>query len=79
VCLRGGGGSFECYERKKSRGSAVGKATGNGLDDRGFGVLAPLMLTIYTPQYRPDRLWGPPSLPLNGYVDSLLGDKAAKA
>jgi hypothetical protein len=50
-----------------SRGSAVGMATGYGMDDRGFRVRVPVMSRIFTSPYRPGRLWGPPSLILNEY------------
>jgi hypothetical protein len=46
----------------KSRDSAVGIATGYGLDDRGIGVRVPVGATIFTSPYRLDWLWGPPSL-----------------
>jgi hypothetical protein len=51
----------------KSRDSVVGIATGYGLDDQGVGVGVPLEARIFTSPCRPDRLWGPPSLPPNGY------------
>jgi hypothetical protein len=50
-----------------SRGNAVDIATGYGLDDRGVGVRIPVGTRIFTYAYRPDRLWGPPSLLFNGY------------
>jgi hypothetical protein len=64
-----------CYRRKsqdhtlavRSRDSAVGKATGYGLDDRGVGVRAPVGPRIFSSPRRPDRLWGPPNLLSNGY------------
>jgi hypothetical protein len=43
----------------KSRDSAVGIATGHGLDDRGP--------RIFTSPCRPDWLWIPPSLLADGY------------
>jgi hypothetical protein len=46
----------------RSRDSAVGVATGYGLDDRGVGVRVPVGSRIFTFPCRPDRLWGPPSL-----------------
>jgi hypothetical protein len=49
-----------------NRNSVVGTATGYGLDDRGVGVRVPVTSRIVSPS-RPDRLWGPPSLPSNGY------------
>jgi hypothetical protein len=51
----------------RSRDSAVGIATGYGLDDRGFGVRVPVGSTIFSSARHPDRLWGPPSLLYNGY------------
>jgi hypothetical protein len=50
----------------KSRGSAVGRASGYRLDDRGAGVRVPVVSRIFTSPYRPDRLWGPPNLLSNG-------------
>jgi hypothetical protein len=49
------------------RDSAVGRATGYGLDDRGVGVRVPLGSRIFSLPRRPDRLWVPPSLLSNGY------------
>jgi hypothetical protein len=43
----------------KSRDSAVGIATCNGLDDRGVGVQVPIGSRIFSSPSRPDRLWGP--------------------
>jgi hypothetical protein len=51
-----------------NRGSVVGTATGYGLDDRGVGVRVPVGSRILTSPYRPDRLWGPPSLLSSGYL-----------
>jgi hypothetical protein len=53
----------------KSHGSAVGIATGYGLDNFGVGVQVLVGLRILTSPYCPDRLWGPPSLLSNGYLD----------
>jgi hypothetical protein len=44
---------------RESRGSAVGIATGYGLDDRGVGVRVPVGSRIFSSPRRPDRLWGP--------------------
>jgi hypothetical protein len=55
------------------RGSAVGIATGYGLDARGVAVRAPVGSRILTSPYRPDRLWGPPNLLSTGTVGSFLG------
>jgi hypothetical protein len=43
-----------------SRDSAVGIATGYGLDDRGVGVRVPVVSRIFSSSCRPDWLWGPP-------------------
>jgi hypothetical protein len=45
-----------------SRHSAVGIATGYGLDDRGVGVWIPIGSRIFFSPQGLDRLWGPPSL-----------------
>jgi hypothetical protein len=50
-----------------SRDSAVGIATGYGLDDRGVGVRVPVGSRIFSSPRRPDRIWGPPSLLSNRY------------
>jgi hypothetical protein len=50
----------------RSRDSAVGIATGYGLDDRGVGFQVPVGSRIFSPPPRTDRLWGPPNLS-NGY------------
>jgi hypothetical protein len=46
----------------RSRDSAVGIATGYGLDDRGVAVRVPVGSRMFSSPRRPDRLWGPPSL-----------------
>jgi hypothetical protein len=48
-----------------SRDSAVGIATGYGLDDRGVGVRVPVGSRIFSSR-RPDRLWGPTNLLYSG-------------
>jgi hypothetical protein len=48
-------------------GGAVGKATGYGLDERGVGFGVSVGSRMFTSPYRPDRLWGPPSLLFNWY------------
>jgi hypothetical protein len=48
-------------------GSAVGIATGYGLDDRGVGVLVP----IFSSPRLPCRFWGPPSLLSKGHQELL--------
>jgi hypothetical protein len=51
----------------KSRDSAVGIATGYGLDGQVFGVRVPEGSRIFTSPRRSDRLWGQPSILSNGY------------
>jgi hypothetical protein len=50
-----------------SRISAVGVATGYGLDDQGVGVRVPVGARIFTSPRRPHRLWGPPNFLSNWY------------
>jgi hypothetical protein len=45
----------------------VGIATGYGLDDQRVGVRVPVGARIFSSPCYSDRLWGPPSLLLNGY------------
>jgi hypothetical protein len=63
----------------KSRDSAVGIATGYGLDDQGVGVQVPVGARIFTSPCRPDRLWGPPCFLSHAYRGSIPGGKAAGA
>jgi hypothetical protein len=63
----------------QSRDSAVGIATGYGLDDRGVGVRVPVGSRIFSSPSRPDWLWGPLNLLSNGYRGSFPGGKAAGA
>jgi hypothetical protein len=42
--------------------SAVGVATGYGLDDRGVGVPVPVGSRIFSSPHRPDGIWSKPSL-----------------
>jgi hypothetical protein len=59
---------FRCIsDYRKSRDSAVGIATGYGLDDREVGVRVQAGSSIFSSPRRPDRLWGPPNLLSNGY------------
>jgi hypothetical protein len=64
---------------KESQDSAVGVATGYGLDDQGVGVRVPVVARIFTSPCRPDRLWGPPNLLSNGFWGPFRGGKAAGA
>jgi hypothetical protein len=59
----------------RSRDSAVGIATGYGLEDRGVGIRVPVGSRIFFPPNRPDRLWGSPSLVSNGYCGFSPGVK----
>jgi hypothetical protein len=58
-----------------SRDSAVGIATGYGLNDRGVRVPVSLGSRIFSSPRRLDRLWGPPNLLSNGYGGSFPGVK----
>jgi hypothetical protein len=60
-----------------SRDSAVGIATGYGLDDWEVGVRVPVRSRMFTSPCRPDRRWGPPNLLYNGYRGLFPGGKAA--
>jgi hypothetical protein len=50
-----------------SPGSAVGIATGYGLDDRGVVVKVPVWSRMFTTPYSSDWNWVPPSLLYSGY------------
>jgi hypothetical protein len=56
----------------RSRDSAVGTATGYGLDGRGVGVRVPVGSRIFSSPRRTERLWGSPSLLPNGYQGLFL-------
>jgi hypothetical protein len=56
---------------RRIRDSAIGIATGYGLDDRGVGVRVPRKSRIFSFPPRPDRLWGPPSLLSKEYRGAL--------
>jgi hypothetical protein len=62
-----------------SRNSAVGIATGYGLDGRGVGVRLALEAKFFFSSRRPDWLWGPPSSLSNGYRGLFPGGKATGA
>jgi hypothetical protein len=51
----------------ESHGSAVGIATGCGLDDQGVRIRIPAGTRIFSSPCRPDRLWDLPSLPCDEY------------
>jgi hypothetical protein len=51
---------------RESRDSIVGIATGYGPEYRVVGFRVPVGSRIFSLQ-SPDRLWGPPNLPSNGY------------
>jgi membrane-associated phospholipid phosphatase len=68
------------YKNCRSRGSAVGIATGYGLDDRGVGVRVPVGSRIFSSPLCPDRLWGLPNDHSKGYGGgSFPGGKAVGA
>jgi hypothetical protein len=60
-----------------SHGTAIGMATVYGLDDRGIAVPVPVRSRICTAPYRPDRLWGPPSLLATGYQGHFVSGEVA--
>jgi hypothetical protein len=62
----------------KSRDSAVGIATGCGLDDLGIEIRVPVGSRIFCSPLRPYRLWSPHNLLYNGYRGTP-GGKAAGA
>jgi hypothetical protein len=62
-----------------SRDSAVGMATGYGLDSRGARVRVPVGARFFFSQRRPDRFWGPRSLLSNGCRGLLPKGKATGA
>jgi hypothetical protein len=62
-----------------SRNSAVGIATGYGLDDRGVRVRVPVGSRIFASSRRPYRLWGPHGLLSNEYRGFFPRGKAAGA
>jgi hypothetical protein len=59
--------SCRCYFILENLGSAVGIATGYGLNDRGVGVRVPVGSRIFSCPRRPDWLWGLPNLLSKGY------------
>jgi hypothetical protein len=67
------------FPKTRSLDSAVGIATGYGLDDQGVGVRVPIGERIFSYPSSPDRLWRPPNLLSNGYRWLFPGGKAAEA
>jgi hypothetical protein len=65
------------FLKPRSRDSAVGIATGYGLDNGGVGIQVPVGSRIFSSSSCPDRLWGPPNLLSNGYQVLFPGGKAA--
>jgi hypothetical protein len=61
------GPKIDSFQVRNSRDSAVGIATGYGLDRRGFGVRVTVKARFLSSSRHPDWLSGPPSLPSNGY------------
>jgi hypothetical protein len=55
------------------RDSAVGIATGYGLDHRGVGVRVPVGTRIFSSSRRSDLRWDPPCFLSNGYRGLFLG------
>jgi hypothetical protein len=64
---------------QRSCDSAVGIATGYGLDGRGVGVRIAVEAWFFSTTRRPDRFWSPPSILSNGYRVLFSGGKAAGA
>jgi hypothetical protein len=60
-----------------SRDSAIGIATGYGLDGRGVGVRVPVGWRIFFSPRRHDRFWGPTSLLSSGYPGIYPRSKGA--
>jgi hypothetical protein len=66
-------------EVMKSRDSAVGTATGHGLDSRAVTFRLPVEARFFSSARRPNRLWGPPSLLSIGSGGPFTVGKAAGA
>jgi hypothetical protein len=63
----------------RSRDSAVGIATGYGLDDVGVAVRVPVDSRMFSSPLRRDWLWDPSSLLSSGYQELFLGGNATGA
>jgi hypothetical protein len=63
----------------RSQNSAIGIATGYGLNARRVRVRVPVGARFLSTPQRPDRLRGPRSHLYNGYQSSFLGGKVAGA
>jgi hypothetical protein len=59
--------SLTNYDLLRYHDSAIGIATGYGLDGRGVEVRVPVEERFFSSPRRPDRLWSPPSLLSSGY------------
>jgi hypothetical protein len=66
---------FSMVNENRIWSSAVGTASGYGLDDQGVGVLVPVQSRIFISPCRSDLLWGPFNLLCSGY----WGGKASGA
>jgi hypothetical protein len=65
-----------CYSM--SRDSAVGIATGYGLDGRGVRVRVSVGARLFSSPQSPNRFWGPPNLLCNRYRGPFPGGKATR-
>jgi hypothetical protein len=64
-----------CFiQQRVTRDSVFCIATGYGLDDKGVGVGVPVRRRIFFSPRRPDRLWGPPNLPIQ-WIPVVLSPK----
>jgi hypothetical protein len=74
-----GGSSFPSFlycllnDLRGIRDSAVGIATGYGLEDREVGVRVPVGLRTFSSSHRPDQLWAHPASYPMGTVGNAAG------